>query len=70
MAEIEVPRLQEFGPMLITGLGQRYNDERIVGIPALRQRLANCQGSGLEIYSKSFNPARPGGVEIWIPVEE
>ena len=39
MAEFESPPLEEFGPLLIAGLGQRYNDGSSVGIPALWQRF-------------------------------
>ncbi len=155
MAEIETPRLEEFGPILIAGLGQRYNDETSVGIPALWRRfdphighvpgqiggktygvMWNLEGGDafeyvcgvevadfshaaaelsrvtlakqkyavfphtghlstlretwqyiwnkwapaktmriakaprLEIYSEAFNPNRPGGVEIWIPIAD
>jgi AraC family transcriptional regulator len=155
MAEMEAPRLEEFGPKLIAGLGQRYNDQTKIGIPALWQRFVPHMGhipgqtgrksygvvsamdqngtfeylcgvevsdlsavpaefcrvslpkqryavfphtgyistiadtwlylrngwtpvpgirmakaSKLEIYSESFNPSRPGGVAIWVPVEE
>jgi AraC family transcriptional regulator len=154
MADLAAPRSEEFGPVSIAGLGQRYNDETSVGIPALWQRfvphighipgqiggktygvewsLKGAEGfeyvcgvevsdlsavpaefsqltlekqkyavfshtghistirdtwgqiwnqwrtsSGvriastprIEIYSETFNPSRPGGVEIWIPVE-
>jgi AraC family transcriptional regulator len=155
MAEREAPRFEEFGPVSIAGLAQRYNDQSSVGIPALWQRFdphighipgqtggktygvmsavdsngtfeylcgvevsdlsavpaefcraslpkqkyavfphagpistlrdtflhirnkwAPASGiriskvSKLEIYSESFDAALPGGVEIWIPVEE
>ena len=154
MADLAVPRFEEFGPVSIAGLGQCYNDKTSTGIPALWQRfdahighipgqvggktygvmwpLKGAEGfeyvcgvevsdlsavpaefrrltlekqkyavflhtghistirdtlgqiwsqwrpaSGvriantprLEIYSETFNPARPGGLEIWIPVE-
>lgn len=154
MADLAAPRSEEFGPVLIAGLGERYNDETSVGIPALWQRfdphighmpgqmggktygvmwpLQGAEGfeyvcgvevsdfsaipaefgrvtlekqkyavfshtglistlrdtmgqiwnqwrpaSGVriasrprvEIYSATFHPNRPGGVEIWIPVE-
>jgi AraC family transcriptional regulator len=154
MADLAAPRTEEFGPVLIAGLGQRYNDETSVGIPALWRRfdphIGHIEGqvggktygvmwpsrgaegfeyvcgvevsdllavpaefsrvtlekqkyavfshtgyistlrdtmgkiwkqwlpaSGVrianrprvEIYNETFNPNRPGGVEVWIPVE-
>ena len=39
MADLAAPRFEEFGPVLIAGMGQRYNDETSVGIPALWQRF-------------------------------
>jgi AraC family transcriptional regulator len=154
MTEIAAPRLEEFGPVTIAGLGQRYTQETSPGIPALWQRFVpyldkiagqtngktygveTPLGNGtfeylcgvevsaalavpaefsrtnlpsqkyavfphggyissiretwdhiwtvwrpataakiaktprLEIYSASFNAARPGGVEIWIPIQD
>jgi AraC family transcriptional regulator len=39
MQELESPRFEEFGPALITGLGERCNDASRVSIPAQWQRF-------------------------------
>jgi AraC family transcriptional regulator len=37
-------------------------------VPELK--LAVAKAPRLEIYAESFNPNRPGGIEIWIPIGE
>jgi AraC family transcriptional regulator len=40
LQDLESPRIEEAGPVLIAGLGGRCNDATSIGIPALWQRFA------------------------------
>ncbi len=73
--ELEAPRFEDSQPLLIAGLGQRYDHETSAGIPAQWQRFGPYFGAGIAgqvgkvAYGVSCNFDESGNFEYISGVE-